>query len=196
MTDLVVMAIDLAKHRSGIAIGGPAWPRPFWFVHELSFDYDKKPGAALHAWRRCLTDTITKHLVTYVAVESFFIDMKKFDFNGTVPAAHMWGVLLELCAERGIKCGQAPIGAWRKRFLGSAVAPKNLVGRMKTEYWKERAVKACVDRNFYVTYHDEAEAIGILDFTLAALDRDYAHRTAPLSRRAESALDELRRAEA
>lgn len=192
MTPLVAMSLDIAKNRTGYAVGSTAWPRPFWGVHERSGPWDRREGERLNEWRRFLVGKLDEHGITYVTVEQLFINMGDFNFNGTVPIAQMHGIVLQLCQERGIKCGEAPIGAWRKRFLGTAAAPKGLAGKAKTEWWKRQAITACVARNWYVTHHDEAEAIGILDFTLASLDRDYAHRTAPLFRRRELQQDVAR----
>lgn len=192
MTELVAMALDIAKNRTGCAVGSPAWPRPFWCVHEVSGPWERNEGKRLDEWRSFLLGKVDEYGVNYIAVEQFHINLKIFDFNGTVPIAQMHGIVLQLCEERRIKCGEAPIGSWRKRFLGTAAAPKGLVGKSKTEWWKKQAIAACVARNWYVTHHDEAEAIGILDFTLASLDRDYAHRTAPLFRRRELQQDVAR----
>lgn len=185
MTDLVVMALDIAKHRTGWAVGAPVWPRPHWGVHELDGAWDGREGLCLKAWRSFLINQIARHGVTYMTVEQFMIDMRDFNFNGTVPIAQMHGIVLELCEERSIKVGRASIASWRKRFLGTAVAPAGMPSKLRTDWWKKQAVTACTDRNWYVTHHDEAEAIGILDFTMAALDEDYAHRVGPTVRRME-----------
>lgn len=185
MKPLVVLALDISKRRTGWAVGGADWRRPIWGTHEIVGDWARREGHHLHSWREFLIETIERHQVNYIAMERFFIDMRDFDFNGTVPIAQMHGVVIELAEARKIRCGDADIKSWRQRFLGTAVAPKGMPADRRRKWWKELAVKACVARNWYVTHDDEAEAIGILDFTLAALDEDYAHRVGPAVRRQE-----------
>jgi len=49
-----------------------------------------------------------------------------------------------------------------------------------------------IERGWYVTYHDEAEALGLLDFTLCSIDSLYAGRTDPVFRRVEMRQDMAR----
>ncbi len=181
---LVVLALDLAKNRSGWAVGSPGWKRPFWGIFELAGEWDRHEGKRLHDFREFLARKCSEHSVTYIAIERFFINIKDFDFAGTTPIAQMHGIAMEYAHSQGIRCGSVAIGSWRSHFLGTSVAPKHLASKQRTAFWKEMAVKACVARNLYVTFHDEAEAIGIMDYALSCLDADYDHKTGPASRRA------------
>lgn len=182
---LVVMALDIAKNRTGWAIGATAWKRPEWGVFELAGEWERNQGKRLHAFRQFLDRKCVEHGVTYLAIERFFIDMKDFDFNGTTPIAQMHGIAMEHAETIGIRCGDVAIGSWRAHFLGSAAAPKHLAKKQRTSFWKESAIKSCVARNWYVQFHDEAEALGIMDYALACLDPDYDHKIGPTVRRAE-----------
>lgn len=186
----IVLALDVAKNRTGWAIGSPAWPRPFWGVFELSGQYEGNEGRHLHRWRQFLIDKIENQHITYVAIEAAFIDTKDFDWRGSEPQIKMHGIAEQLLVERGIQGGRASIAAWRKRFLGTCKTPAGITRkRDRTEFWKKAALHQCVARGWYVTHHDEAEALGIMDFTLAALSPEYEHRTGPKFRRAEYAAD-------
>lgn len=184
---LVVLALDIAKNRTGWAVGSPAWERPYWGVHEMAGDWQRHEGRRLLEWRAFLSNTMNKYQVSYMAMERLFVDVKNFDFNGTQPMLMFHAIALELAEERGIPTGDVSIKTWRSHFLGSSVAPKHV--EKATPFWKELAVKAAAARNWYVTFHDEAEALGILDTVLAFKDPDYLHKTGAHVRRQEQRRD-------
>lgn len=184
-TELRILALDIAKHRTGWATGFPGMNRPQWGTYELAGEWDKHEGLRLHQWRTFLERKIESERITYIAMERPFIDMKDFNYNGSVPILQMWGIVLELAQARGIRAGAVPIGSWRAHFLGSAKAAPGLGKAQRTNALKDMAIKQCLKRNWYVQFHDEAEALGILDFALACLDADYDHQTGPAVRRAE-----------
>jgi len=185
MSDLVVLALDIAKHRTGWAVGFPGMPRPSWGVYELAGDWDRHEGLRLNQWRRFLESKIDAHGVTYIAMERPFIDMKSFDYNGTAPILQMHGIVLELAHARGARAGAVSIASWRSHFLGTAKAPAGLAAAQRTSALKDMAMRQCASRGWLPQYHDEAEALGIMDFALACLDADYDHTTGPAVRRAE-----------
>lgn len=185
MSDLVVLALDIAKNRTGWAVGAPRMRRPYWGVHEIAGDWDRHEGKRLHEWRTALTQLVERHGVTYISVEAPFIDWKAFDYNGTVPILQMHGIVLELAEARRIETGSAPIASWRSHFLGTCKAPKGFEGKQRTNALKDLAMKRCADRGWYTQFHDEAEALGILDFTLSCKDPDYEHKVGPIVRRVD-----------
>ena len=72
--------------------------------------------------------------------------------------------------------------SWRKQFIGSLPRPKK--GDKTSEKLKALAVQRCNDLGFRVERHDQAEAIGILDYACMSLDiQPYwrAHETLALS---------------
>ena len=78
------------------------------------------------------------------------------------------------------------IQSWRSHFLGVAQAPKGMAkGDVRTNWLKDAAIKKCMERGWLVQYHDEAEALGIMDFALACLDAGYDQKIGPYVRRAE-----------
>ncbi|MEN6302290.1 MAG: hypothetical protein ABFD96_06155, partial [Armatimonadia bacterium] len=110
---------------------------------------------------------------------------KDFDYNGTAPILQMHGIVLELAHARGIRAGAVSIQSWRSHFLGTAKAPAGLAKAKRTDALKDMATRRAAERGWLTQYHDEAEALGIMDFALACLDPDYEHRTGPVVRRTE-----------
>lgn len=189
MTDLVVLALDIAKHRTGWAVGRPGMNRPWWGVYALGGEWDRHEGKRLNEWREFLIRKIEEHGVTYIAMERPFIDLKAFDANGTVPILQMIGIALELAQARKIRAGAVAIQSWRSHFLGTSRAPKTLASHQRTAALKDLATKRAAERGWLTQYHDEAEALGIMDFALACLDADYDHRIGPIVSRAELEAD-------
>lgn len=185
MSELVVLALDIAKHRTGWAVGSPVMSRPSWGVYQLAGDWERHEGLRLHQWRTFLKSTIRERGVTYVAMERPFIDQRDFNYNGTVPIIQMWGIVVELSQALQIRHGAVPIGSWRSHFLGTAKAPAGLGKAQRTSALKDMAMRQCAQRGWLPEFHDEAEALGIMDYALACLDADYDHKTGPVTRRAE-----------
>jgi len=61
--------------------------------------------------------------------------------------------------------------------LGLNRRPKEFKG--DSTYWKRLAVKAAADRNWFCEHHDSAEALAIMDYSLAQLDKTYRNKTNP-----------------
>lgn len=180
-----VLALDIALRRTGWAVGSTDMTRPFWGVHEMVGDWAGQEGLRLNAWRQFLEARIDDHSVTCIAMELPFIDGKAFNFNGTVAVLQMQGIALQLAHARGIRAAGVAIPSWRAHWLGQAIAPKHLAQKERTPWLKEQAMRRAADRGWYVQHHDEAEALGIMDFALACLDADYDHKVGPAVRRTE-----------
>lgn len=175
----VVLALDIAMKRTGWAVGGVDWPRPFWGVFETVKWCKENCDRELHLWRSWLDDMWEEHHFTHVAVEEVFVNTlgggKAFNFSGTQAQMMLSGVLFQWCHEHGIETFEAGIDGWRARFLGLNRKPKDF--RKDDKYWKTLALKIAAQRNWFCQHHDEAEALGILDFSLAALSKPYRLRT-------------------
>jgi hypothetical protein len=101
----------------------------------------------------------------------------------------MQGIALELAHARGIRAAGVAIASWRAHWIGQGVAPKHLASKDRTPWLKDMAMKRAAERGWLTQFHDEAEALGIMDFALACLDADYGHRVGPMVRRAELKAD-------
>lgn len=187
---LVVLALDIAKHRTGWAIGSPGMNRPYWGTFQLEGQWERREGECLERWEDFLISLMDEHAVTYLAMERLIIDMRDFTYDGTVPMAQMHGAAMLLARRRKIRSGGVAIASWRAHFLGTKEAPKGLAkGSQRTNWFKDEAIRKCIQRNWYASLHDEAEALGIMDFALACLDADYEHSVGPYTRRAELKAD-------
>lgn len=184
MSSLVVLALDISKRRTGWATGSSGMSRPYWGVYETG-EWDKVEGKRLTQWRKFLISKFEEHAITYVALERLIIPPKEFNYDSHIPMSQMHGTVIQVCDEMGIRCGSVAISSWRQNFLGSGTAPKHLASKDRTPWLKDAAMKQAASRGWLCQYHDEAEALGIMDFALACLDPDYEHKTGPQVRRAE-----------
>jgi hypothetical protein len=73
------------------------------------------------------------------------------------------------------------------RFLGINRRPKD--SKSDENYWKWLALKVAAQRNWFCTVHDEAEALGILDYALHTLSPAYRLRTDHNQARRHSEID-------
>lgn len=88
------------------------------------------------------------------------------------------------CQQRGIACQTVALPSWRSHFIGTSVAPKGTPKGKGPDWLKKRAVEECRKRGWTPRTHNEAEALGILDFMRCKLDRDYGSESTPLFRSA------------
>jgi hypothetical protein len=185
MTSHIVLALDIALRRTGWAVGWSGMSRPFWGVHDTVGDWDGREGERLHAWRRFLEARLAEHAVTCIAMELPFIDGRALSFNGTVAVLQMQGLALELAHARCIRAAGVAIASWRAHWIGHGVAPKHLARKERTPWLKDVAMKRAAELGWLTQFHDEAEALGIMDFALSCLDAGYDYKVGPMIRRAE-----------
>lgn len=173
-----VLALDIAMKRTGWAVGGDDWERPRWGVFETQRWSKETCDRELTAWRKWIEEMHAEHRFSVLSVEEVFVNAngKSFNFSGTQAQMMLSGVAFQWCFERGVATFEAGIDGWRDRFLGLNRKPKDF--KRDDEYWKRLALKVAAQRNWFCEHHDEAEALGILDFSLAALSKPYRRRTA------------------
>lgn len=188
----VVLGLDLSKRRTGFAVGSCDWTRFYWGTYSDAGDWEKQSGKRLHAWRNWLKEKIAQHGVTYIAMERLIIPKNEFNYESHIPMAQIHGITDELALDLGIRCGSVHISTWRAHGLGTSVAPKHLGSAQRTNWFKDEAVRKCMQRGWLTSVHDEAEALLIMDFALYCLDEDYAHKIGPFIRRAELKASEAR----
>ncbi len=189
MSRPVVLALDIALRRTGWAVGWLGMQRPFWGVHEIAGDWDGREGEHLHAWRRFIEARTGEHDVTDIVMELPFIDAKAINFGGTMAVLQMQGIALEVAHASRIRAAGVAIASWRVHWIGHGVAPKHLARKERTPWLKDVAMKRAAERGWLTRFHDEAEALGIMDFALSCLDADYDHKVGPMVRRAELRAD-------
>lgn len=187
----VVLSLDIAKNTTGWALGGPDWDRPQYGVFE-TVNWDKQQGYNLYNFRKFLDAKAETFAITHLAVERIFVDVrgatsKAFNFSGTEGQMFLCGVALEWAEGRGIHQARADVSDWRLRFLGMNRRPKDSI--KDTMFWKTLAMRRCAELGWWVEGHDSAEALGIWDFALAALDANYRRRTNPRHGRAQLDID-------
>ncbi len=187
-----VLALDIAMHRTGWALGGPDWPRPQWGTFETVNWGKGTEGKNLSNFRKFLDEKGTA--LTALVIEQVFVDNRNggmnFQWNGTQAQLMLSGVALQWADDRGIAVNEINIDDWRMRFLGLNRKPKDF--KSDSKYWKNLALRRAAERNWFCTHHDEAEALGILDYALFALDKGYRLKTNALHSRAQLDIDHKR----
>jgi hypothetical protein len=178
---ICVLALDIAMHRTGWAIGTPvAGTHPAKGVFETE-NWPDHEGKNLHAFKTFLNAMRELYPITHLVLEEVFVDVrgfgaKNFQFNGTQAQLMLSATALEWAYANGIEDFQANIDNWRMRFLGLNRKPKE--SKKDDAYWKNLALRvAAQEHNWFCEFHDEAEALGIMHYALGELDKDYKRRT-------------------
>lgn len=170
----VILALDIAKDRTGWALGR-ADEQPVSGVFETQNWTKVTADRELDRWRRWLSRMCEQRRFEAVAHECIFVDVrdrKKFQFSGTQAQMMMAGILFQWCYERKIPTFEAMIPRWRGHFLGFTSRPAGT----DPDYWKTSAMEECRRRGWdWMRYHDEAEALGILDYAQAQFGKLWGH---------------------
>lgn len=189
MSEIVGLALDISLRRTGWVVGSPSDRRPQKGTIEFPEWSDKtKIDIVLKLWR-FLEGIHLEYELTDIAYEMPFIDPKAFNLT-LLKVQDTYETLIWLfCALNKVRCAKAPIASWRDRFLGLDAEIKARIHQLKphqrTKFYKDAAMKACADRGWPVSFHDEAEAHGILDFLFCVRDPIYAGKTDVIFRRAD-----------
>ncbi len=200
---MIALALDHAPNNTGWAIGSPKAGRIASGVFHLKSWGDNEPERvdALYEW---LCGLIQKHEVTHVFYELWTQQSPDrrngrktaaFDLNTRMNQGAVVGVIWlasRKAAGRPLPCSAVPISSWRSRFLGTTKATPGLAGVYGEDSLKDKALRVCAKRGWLVEDHNEAEALGILDYSLCSLDRHYAGATDGIFRRAELTEDTAR----
>lgn len=157
------LALDQAPTRVGFAIGSHD-SKPEWGVFKPSH---KHIEASLRDW---LQSMVKLRGVQKVIYEAPFIGSRTSPQN-LISLCGIPAIIRLVCDDCDVPCIEAPIDSWRLHFIGFRRAPKELRGQNRRRQWlKDACMRSCVERDWFVTCHDSADALGILDW---ALCRDF-----------------------
>ncbi len=183
-----VAAFDLAKNRTGYAVGTPGIAnnscKPGWGVFEPEPGEDME-HVTMGNFARMLQELHKNYQLSHIVYEMLFVDLnpQKFQFNGTRGQMQLEGVLLAFCGLHGIHVSNVAVNQWRKSVYGFAKAQPNEGGKLEPEYWKKLATSWAASQGCFVQWHDEAEALAILWWALGQLDGKFAGWADPIFRR-------------
>lgn len=179
---MIVCGLDQAPSGTGWAYGdGSGPPRT---GYQQFPDYGENESA--------LIDYIFDWLVTFgksagieaVYTEQIVVNPRAINMPVLLKQCAVVCAVASACGKRGLNIPhyQAEIASWRVRFLGVGGAPKGINGS-RSDWLKNAACKACMQRGLLIDNHHIAEAVGIFDFGLSELDRKYRATSDVLSRR-------------
>jgi hypothetical protein len=188
---MIVLALDQAPTITGWAYGGPNGAFKFGTKEFPDCgDNESTLMGEVFDWAVDLGKSIG---VTAVFTEQLVI----YPDRVHLPSLHKQFAIIHAvafaCGKHGLNVPhyEAPISAWRARFLGMASAPRSITKGGRKSFLKDAAQKACLDRGYLVDSHHAAEAVGILDYGLAELDEKYRWATnATVRRQREKATSE------
>jgi hypothetical protein len=176
-----VLALDLSKRSAGWAIWGEDDTKEASGWWSLGSEYTSS-GRAFGNLHQKLSDLNSLRKIEAIFYEEpldprFLSGMTNKDtlavLAGLAAHAESWGDAMSCRIVRAVN--QV---TWRRHFLGPVGRPKDENGKRIAIDWKRLAMEKCAAHGLKPAKHDQAEALGILDYSLNTLGM-----TAPWRRR-------------
>lgn len=175
-----IAALDISESSCGYAI----WSPDDQMVNSGAWVLGSALTPAEHSWIKTQNHLEDIHAVT--PIDALFYEMPlglaednsrsnpttRFLLIGLAASARMWAHYRSCRIIRGVHQAQ-----WRREFLGAepfrhqgmSKAKKQVLGIGKVD-WKQLAVDRSKQLGFKPRTHDEAEAIGVLDYACTAIN--------------------------
>jgi hypothetical protein len=161
----VVLALDLAT-TTGWALHRPGMERPFWGSERLP-GKPHEVGRAADRLERMLRDLYIAHKALG-GISHFFFEAQhvaeQMNIDTVYKLIALGGIVEKFAFQVGALVYKVNIAEWRKHFLGRGAGFKAL----KLDQ-KELAIQRCAQYGWHTDVSDEAEALGILDFSLTMI---------------------------
>jgi hypothetical protein len=182
---ITALALDHAPIATGWAVGRPCEPPLGHGVFRLrTWGLDEPDRVA--RYRTWLMDLIANHRIGHVFYEQPIESVARHgNLDTRMKQGAVVGMIWLACHDAGVPCQPVAVSQWRARFLGTTKATPGLKGVHEEDDLKAKALRACALRGLIVSDHNEAEALGILDYGLSTLSRRHAAWGDPLMRRAQ-----------
>ena len=164
-----ILTFDQSKF-SGWAAGDTTRGPFAWGSFEL---FESKRAKRLRLFRWNAERLINEHRPDAIVYEEP-ITTRYDKVNIMVFTYSLIGILEVVALDHGIDCYYAPARKWRKEFLRAPILPK---GRDRL---KKAAIEQCKIRGYTVENDNEAEAIGICEYSLCQADDAYSKGALPL----------------
>lgn len=155
----LILGVDAAT-RTGLALGRPG-ERPD--ICTLNFRRDRTDGPT-DIFGRAITVMATRfrdRCPDLMAIEEPLPGFRSHNFDATRIALGLYGIFTGIAKAKGVRVLPAPIGSWRKFFLGR--------GNLKGDKAKAECVRLCRQLGWEVPNddHNAAEAAGIFAWACA-----------------------------
>jgi hypothetical protein len=180
-----VLALDLSIKSCGWALWGDGFNCPRHGVWELADGIEYADRAFVRLSKNIM-DLHKLETLTHTAFEEPLPPGKLATGTSTVATIEaqvgLAAQVMRFGAARGVNWSKAPIDRWRKHFIGRTRNPKDVRDGRGRKIWqptlKDYAMQRCRELEWEPRKHDEADALGILDYTLwrLGIDRPWAYR--------------------
>lgn len=157
--------------------------KPVWGVEKLP-----KPIGREGVTFVKVSDLVSELISTHSVDQVYFEETIKRPTDRLAVLWQQLGIVTHIqsaCERAGVPSCQVLIKDWRKRFIGKTKSPPHLQGNHSQQWWKDQAIRSCLERGWLTDNDNEAEALGIMDYGLCCCDPKYTQQTDALFRRAE-----------
>lgn len=168
----MILALDQSPARVGFAYGAVTMSKPASGVFRLD---KSRMEVSFRDWLQAM---VTLRGIRRVAFEEPFVG-SKMNQGMLMKILALPAIIRLVCNDCGLdEPLAAPQPTWRKHFIGVGIAPRKMSNSRK--WLKDEAMRACVERDWYVESDDEAEACGILDWALSKESAEYGASSADI----------------
>lgn len=168
------LALDVASV-TGFAHGIAGLDRPLEYGSQKFDAADLGERAAQFVdW---LLPTVARLEITDLAIEPPVPVMGATRIEVTIWLQGIYLRVLEIAARRRLVLWPVHESTWRSWFLGVTRAPKEVKGKDRRKWLKQRCIAECRARGFNPKDDNSADALAILDYVKAQSDPDYAAKS-------------------
>lgn len=160
---IAVLALDLSIKSTGFALLSGGEAKPVSGAWELAgrVAHAARAFVRLHRSLRDLNNITPIDVIAYEDTVPPYMLRGHSDAATVKALAGLAGHVESFCAAMGIRCHAVNQSTWRRHFVGSM--PRGTV----SADWKHLAMNRCREFGLHPAKHDEAEAIGLLDYQLS-----------------------------
>lgn len=158
------LALDLAG-TTGWAIGGPAGVDASGSRKLPSTGEDV--GTYLNAFRGWVHGVLQRHDVKRMVFEAPILHGAQLNIATLRKLYGLAGVTEMVGRDMGVPCFEANLSHIRAHFIHVTRAPVAVPQKDRKKWITERVVAACIARGWHPRDGDEADAMALLDYTLA-----------------------------
>lgn len=161
MTYQSILALDLATNTGWATcpVGGEATSG-----QKTMPDTGRDIGRFLAVYERWLISMLRDYEIDFIAYEQPILPRVK-NLHTLRKLYSLTGLTELIGRKASAEVIEVPISSWRKHFIGRGTGFK-----CRSLDPKQMAITACYERGWNPATHDEAEALGILDYVMAKLD--------------------------
>lgn len=174
-----ILALDIAT-TTGWARWDSGLNRPHAGEFKLKSSDEAKRFAEFSTWLRA---KMVADGIDHLAIEMPVPQRSGLTNLSTLQTLHgLRGIAMAIAGAVNIPVLEVNTQEWRQHFVGQRTAPKSVPVKQRSAWWKRQCLDRCEQMGWPVKGHNAADAMGVLDYVRAKMDRAYGATSGDLFR--------------